>query len=1104
MNKRQYLALLMTLVMLLSVASGSMASTVTVKDGDVQALSALQSIYDDYLGGTPVDGAYGNYSSYEAYLLMEAGVDLDVWTIEGVSFEDDVRALIGDSVSSPKAANAKRLAQDYAAAVKMGMSDEAVILMAEISARQTTAGTGGLDSNAYVDLPAYDMLLRTETVTPGALNLTLAVDYVLGSQESDSGWPAGWPDFMSTAQAIRVLAILDGVTDYRNDEIASAVAEGKAWMMAAQQADGSFTASGWDDALVDTAEAVYTAIVLGEDPAAWANDHGISPVDYLLAEDWSVILSNSYGNAVSRTWGLDAYILLGYEASDVLMAIYTRYTTGTPVDAGYGNFSGYDVAVLVENGMDPSAWAYEETTVTSDAALLIETSLDTGNTTGDFGSYNTSAKRIAQDAYAAKMLGMTAETAALVDLLEARQNTDGSLDGGAYGIYSDFPAYDILLRAGLLVESDLDMAAIVNYMTGSQDTTGAWPIADEAMWIANDFMSTNQAVRVLSGVRDVVSGYDSEIDSAIDSGLAWLQEQQQPDGSYMAGWDDPVVDTADMIYTAVILGEDANQWTSDTGNSPIDFFKNNTFQSLLALSTGNIPSCTAILDAGVQTANIVLSAPDDSDSTADTAKVHVYVIGEDGEVLYGPSRVTLDEEDTFGLTAMSALDATGLNWSFSDEYPDFIEEIEGQTNQGFSGWMYAVNGDAPSVLAVDKEVESGDEVIWWFSSSSDNGVPEWPSSNSDGTASTLQIGVTIIDEEAIKETLTATAEMIEEKPEESLQILNADNPMSDVQAEALRMNLEANTVRLSGSFTGEDMVVADREIQMLVPADALDEDTTITVDELAAESEPESFGIRLQGDVYEFGPDGTTFDEPVTIAIKVAIDSDTDLDSLTPAWYDEDLGVWVPIPGVVDLETGLVTFTVDHFTKFAVLELAERISFSDMASYEWALDAVEILAGEGYIAGTGDGYEPGRQINRAEFTKIMTMALGYEVPEVRDMAFGDVAEASWYAPYVEAARINGLVEGDDDGNFRPDDSISRQEAVTILARAATDELPDTYAITFDDAASVPDWAVAGVTFAAYSGIIEGDPDGSFYGERSMTRAEAAVIIYRYLTYKMDL
>lgn len=103
-------------------------------------------------------------------------------------------------------------------------------------------------------------------------------------------------------------------------------------------------------------------------------------------------------------------------------------------------------------------------------------------------------------------------------------------------------------------------------------------------------------------------------------------------------------------------------------------------------------------------------------------------------------------------------------------------------------------------------------------------------------------------------------------------------------------------------------------------------------------------------------------------------------------------------------------------------------------------DAVTRLVAFGVIGGYPDGtYKPEEEINRAQFSKIMVMALGLNdaVPAAQNKAtgFSDVQAGYWAAGYINVASGQGLLKGYPDGTFRPANKVSYAESLTMLVRA---------------------------------------------------------------------
>lgn len=105
-------------------------------------------------------------------------------------------------------------------------------------------------------------------------------------------------------------------------------------------------------------------------------------------------------------------------------------------------------------------------------------------------------------------------------------------------------------------------------------------------------------------------------------------------------------------------------------------------------------------------------------------------------------------------------------------------------------------------------------------------------------------------------------------------------------------------------------------------------------------------------------------------------------------------------------------------------------SLRDVPAGCWYTSAVSTLANVGAISGYSDGtFHPDQEITRAEFVTILTGIYG--VNTTKGMPFTDVGHG-WYYDYVATAYANGWVSGYSDGTFRPDQTITRAEAVVVL------------------------------------------------------------------------
>src|SRR5665647_2186753 len=97
----------------------------------------------------------------------------------------------------------------------------------------------------------------------------------------------------------------------------------------------------------------------------------------------------------------------------------------------------------------------------------------------------------------------------------------------------------------------------------------------------------------------------------------------------------------------------------------------------------------------------------------------------------------------------------------------------------------------------------------------------------------------------------------------------------------------------------------------------------------------------------------------------------------------------------------------------------------------WANQQVSKWVDSGYISGYPDGtFKPDNSITRAEFITLVNKAYGYT--EIAPITFSDVSPDAWYANAVAVAIAAGYINGFPDGTMRPDSPISREQAATII------------------------------------------------------------------------
>ena len=185
---------------------------------------------------------------------------------------------------------------------------------------------------------------------------------------------------------------------------------------------------------------------------------------------------------------------------------------------------------------------------------------------------------------------------------------------------------------------------------------------------------------------------------------------------------------------------------------------------------------------------------------------------------------------------------------------------------------------------------------------------------------------------------------------------------------------------------------------------------------------------------------------------------------------------------------------------------AQAAYFRDVPVGAWYRQAVLRLADDGILTGTGgDYYSPGATLTRGAFVTMLARSALSE-GELDQYAFRgnfrDVGTSHWANLYVNWAAETRVVSGYEDGTFRPGRALSRQEAAVMVKNFADStgrKFPQYQEpASFADQGSIASWARESVRLCQQSEVMTGDPDGRFRPGSTATRAEAAVICYRFL------
>jgi hypothetical protein len=274
----------------------------------------------------------------------------------------------------------------------------------------------------------------------------------------------------------------------------------------------------------------------------------------------------------------------------------------------------------------------------------------------------------------------------------------------------------------------------------------------------------------------------------------------------------------------------------------------------------------------------------------------------------------------------------------------------------------------------------------------------------------------------------------------------------------------------------------DGGFTIMVPA----VDDTITCAHGSQTVDVSSFNTYVQRTIAI--PDGV---DPTKISTSVVVDPD---------------GTPHHVPTRVAIINGKYYAVIKSLTNRTYSVVWNPIEFADVANH-WARDAINNMGSRMVVTGVGNkNYAPARNMTRAEFATIMVRALGLK-SGTGESGFVDVSTADWYCAYIKTAASYGIIKGYDNGNFSPNDTITREQATTMIARAMkitgldaklTNGEISQLLSAFSDGTSASAYAKENIAACLKAGITSGTSDTTVSPKADITRAEVAVMVQRLL------
>ncbi|WP_432665508.1 S-layer homology domain-containing protein [Wukongibacter baidiensis] len=177
--------------------------------------------------------------------------------------------------------------------------------------------------------------------------------------------------------------------------------------------------------------------------------------------------------------------------------------------------------------------------------------------------------------------------------------------------------------------------------------------------------------------------------------------------------------------------------------------------------------------------------------------------------------------------------------------------------------------------------------------------------------------------------------------------------------------------------------------------------------------------------------------------------------------------------------------------------------FEDTQNH-WAVDSILNMESKGWMKGTSDvTFSPDKPLTRAQGATILVRALGLEEKNESVNSFNDIDKDHWAREEISIAAEHGIIKGYEDGSFRPEKPITREQMAVMLDRVLSDELKKKeknlkYNDVDDDR-----WSYDSISKMTYYDIFKGYEDNSFRPTKNITRAQMAALMDRITSYIED-
>ena len=301
------------------------------------------------------------------------------------------------------------------------------------------------------------------------------------------------------------------------------------------------------------------------------------------------------------------------------------------------------------------------------------------------------------------------------------------------------------------------------------------------------------------------------------------------------------------------------------------------------------------------------------------------------------------------------------------------------------------------------------------------------------------------------------------------------------------VSIPASTVSQIKSQTNAALTVSAPIADVTIPNEALDTLSRAggTVNVVTEQAEQAVvLTVTAGGKTVDSVPGGLTLTVPAEDAgpgtVAVLVHEDGTRETVQKSVV-EDGKISVPLSGSATVEI------VDNSKEF-----------TDVSPTSWEADAVAFASAHELFSGTSETtFSPNESMSRGMLATVLYRLEGCPDQEGAT-TYGDVSSDAWYADGVAWVTENGIANGYGDGQFGPNDNITREQFAVMLWNYAGRPAASSQVLDFTDADQAGSYALEALCWAAENGILNGYSNGQLVPGGTATRAQAAQMLKNFM------